>query len=461
MLRPRHEVSPPSATPPFSARRIPYLPLLGLPLLASVPLRADEASLYEVLGVDKNASEQEIKKAYKRAAVKFHPDKAPEAERPQYEERFKRISRAYEILSDPQKRRAYDARGEAAFAGRDAAGAAAGFQGAHPFEMFRSMFGQNFGFGFGRETTPDVGYEMEVSLEEFYSGFSRTVHYERDAVCTSCGGHGAQHVQTCTQCRGLGIVVEERQYGSMVQRIQRYCPACGGRGAVASGRCGSCRGGGFKRERVELPVTAAPGCRDRERFVFQGKADESPGMETGSIIIELKEKRHPLFARLGNEDLLVTQKVSLLDALCGVHVSVKHLDGKSLDISGPPGKAVRPGEVWILKGYGMPKRGNPRAHGDLLIRFEVDFPEALPADSSRELLRPLLDPKAPTEPVPQKSSWRERLGFGEGSSSHRADRLSETRRKQVEALLEQRRFEEYAAQHRDTRRGGGSECTTQ
>ncbi|CAE7252700.1 DNAJA2 [Symbiodinium natans] len=379
-------VPPPPAPPVAPRARIPFLPLAGLPLLAWAPVRADEGSLYEVLGVDKNASEQDIKKAYKRAAVKFHPDKAPEAERAQYEERFKRISRAYEILSDPQKRRAYDARGEAAFDGRDAAGAA-GFQGADPFEMFRSMFGQNFGFGFGREVTPDVGYEMEVSLEDFYAGFSKTVHYERDAVCSSCSGLGARNVQTCSQCRGMGMVVEERQFGSMVQRIQRTCPVCGGRGAVASDRCGSCRGSGFQRDRVELRVVAPPGCPDRERFLFPGKADESPGMEAGSIIIELKEKRHPLFARLGNEDLLVTQRVPLLDALCGVHVRVKHLNGKNLDISGPQGKMVRPGEVWVLPGLGMPKRGNPRNHGDLLIRFEVDFPEDLPAGASRESLR--------------------------------------------------------------------------
>eukprot|EP00434_Breviolum_minutum_P030916 symbB.v1.2.027342.t1/scaffold2798.1/size70082/2 len=255
-----------------------WLPAVGGALLTGHwnALRAEEVNLYDVLGVEKNASEQEIKKAYKRAAVKYHPDKAPENERPQYEERFKRISRAYEILSDPEKRRTYDLRGESAFDGRDAAGGFSGFgAGSDPFDMFRSMFGQNFGFG-GVARTPDVGYEVEVTLEEMYKGFTKSLVYERDAICRPCRGAGATEIETCMACRGHGVIIEERQVGpGYIQRMQRWCDRCRGRGIQAKNRCASCRGKGFVKEQVDLKVSAPPGCPDRKRFLFQGKADEA------------------------------------------------------------------------------------------------------------------------------------------------------------------------------------------
>lgn len=411
----------------------------GVALAGRVPLTAKEASLYEVLGVERNASEQEIKKAYKRAAVKFHPDKAPEGERLQYEERFKRISRAYEILSDPEKRRTYDMRGESAFDGRDAAGVGPGGgfgPGMDPFDMFRSMFGQNSGFG-GVPRTPDVGYEVEVTMEEMYKGFSKTIRYERDAVCRSCQGQGATELETCPACRGMGVTVEDRQFGGYIQRVQRACGRCRGQGVQAKNRCGSCKGHGFVKEQVELPITVPPGCPDRKRFIFRGKADESPGMETGDIQIEVKERRHPHFTRLNDEDLLLQQKVSLLDALCGVRFRVRHLDGQTLDIEGEK-KVLRPGEVLVVPGYGMPKRADPRRCGDLLVRFEVEFPEELPTGTQRETVRQLIDPKAP-----DGSRWSFFSGRGREA---KAEKLRPQRQKEVETILERQRWEEQSRQ---------------
>eukprot|EP00931_Biecheleriopsis_adriatica_P058108 TRINITY_DN34528_c0_g1_i1.p1 TRINITY_DN34528_c0_g1~~TRINITY_DN34528_c0_g1_i1.p1 ORF type:complete len:492 (+),score=94.17 TRINITY_DN34528_c0_g1_i1:89-1564(+) len=444
------------------------LGLLGLGSLflgtASSVVFAEEGSYYDILGVSKTASEQEIKKAYKRAAVKFHPDKAPEGEREQYEERFKRISRAYEILSNPEKRRIYDARGEAAFEGNDAGGpGAGGFEGHDPFEMFRSMFGQGFDFGggFGPRRTPDVGYEMEVTLEELYKGFTRNLRYEQDVVCSSCRGRGATRIDTCTVCRGAGVVVESRQVApGYYQRYQRTCGACGGQGAtVAPGNiCSTCRGSGLTQRQVDLPVEARPGCPDGQQFVFQGKADESPGMETGNVVVQIKEKKHALFSRVGDEDLLMTRHVSLLDALTGIRFTVRHLDGKDLEVSSAEGEVVRPGAVWVLKGYGMPKRNNPGSHGDLFIRFEIDFPDAIPAPSSgsrRDVLRPLIDPKAAATP----SSGRSWFGGG-GGRAVVAGKAPERRARQVEDFLEMRKHEEWAARQRDQRQRQSGECRT-
>lgn len=414
-----------------------WLPLAGGALLTGPGrgnIGAEEGSLYDVLGVDKNASEQEIKKAYKRAAVKFHPDKAPESERPQYEERFKRISRAYEILSDPEKRRAYDLRGESAFDGAGG-GAQGGFgPGVDPFDMFRSMFGQNFGFGVAR--TPDVGYEVEVTMEEMYKGFNKSVRYDRDAVCRTCQGMGATQIETCVFCNGRGVIVEDRQVGpGYFQRVQRHCQRCGGQGAQARNRCSKCRGKGFVKEQVDLNVSAPPGCPDRKRFMFQGKADESPGMETGDIFIELKEKRHDLYTRLNDEDLLLQRKVSLLDALCGLRFGVRHLNGEMLEIASDG--VVRPGEVLVVRGYGMPKKQNPRSFGDLLVRIEVDFPQELPAGTQRDAVRQLIDPQAKDE-----SSARWSIFGGGSAKSQRAERVRPQRKQQVEDQLDRQRWEQ-------------------
>lgn len=223
-------------------------------LLVQPPLQCDqEDSLYDLLGIERTATEQEIKKAYKRAALKNHPDKAPEGEKEHYEERFKRISRAYEILSDPEKRRIYDARGEAAFNGQDATGPGGmprGFSGADPFDMFRNMFGS--GFGFGRRRTPDVGYEMEVTLEEIYHGCTREVAYSQDVVCRKCRGRGASRVETCSTCQGYGVTVEYSQVSpGYYTQYRRTCRSCHGEGAIRQGPpCLGCVGDkGWSRRR--------------------------------------------------------------------------------------------------------------------------------------------------------------------------------------------------------------------
>jgi len=447
-------------------------------------VRAAEESLYDLLGVDKTASEPEIKKAYKRAALRNHPDKAPEAQREQYEERFKKISRAYEILSDPQKRRIYDSQGEAAFQGSDAAGPAGaggfgGFSGGFdgdPFEMFRSMFGANFGSG--RRRTPDVGYAMEVSLEEIYAGCSREIRYEQDVVCVNCNGQGATRIDRCSRCGGAGATVEVRQVApGYVTQVQRACAACGGAGFTVppGGQCSACRGSGVLQKQVKLPVQVRPGCPNGARFSFAGKADEAPGMETGDIIVEVREKKHPAFTRVGNANLVLDRRVSLLDALCGVRFSVRHLDGSDLEIvCGEAGQVVRPGEVWVLKGRGMPHSQRPSAFGDLFVRFEVDFPKELATQrdgtSLREQLRPLIDPRAPAQAPGNanstgKGSW---FGFGgnaSGGSTARSEVASRLSRDAANRLreAEERERASHSGQGWQQRGGPGNnvECAQQ
>ncbi|CAK0875177.1 unnamed protein product [Prorocentrum cordatum] len=449
--------------------------------VAEARLQPAEESLYDTLGVERGASEAEIKKAYRRAALRSHPDKAPEGEREAYEERFKQISRAYEILSDPQKRQVYDARGEAAFNGQDASGGQGfpggpgGFATQDPFDMFRNMFGgQNFDFGRGgRMRTPDVGYAMEVSLEDIYAGCTREVRYQQDVVCTRCGGRGASRVDACSSCGGSGVRVTQRQVlPGVVTQVQQPCQACRGAGATVppGATCESCKGSGMMSKEAKLPVKVPPGCPSKSRFVFGGMADEAPGMETGDIIVEVWEKKHPDFSRLGDTDLLLDRRVPLLDALCGVRFTLRHLDGGDLEVSCPEGEIVRPGDVWIVKGRGMPRSSG--GHGDLVLRFEVEFPRSLPTSgggdgaSMRERLRPLLDPGAPAEPAGAGggagAGWSGLFGKRSGSATANqapAMRATPQRSKEVRDLLAQQERERAAEREGRERRRSGAQCS--
>merc|ERR1711870_38739 len=168
--------------------------------------------------------------------------------------------------------------------------------------------------------------------------------------------------------------------GGFVTRVQRTCPACNGAGVriPPSAVCRNCRGAGLMQKQREMQIQVPRGCPNQKRFVFKGYADEAPNMETGDVIVEVNEKKHPVFSRLGDTNLLVKQRVSLLDALCGVRFTVKHLDGANFEVTCPEGQVVRPGDVWVVSGQGMPHHSHPSKSGDLIVRFEVEFPAELP-----------------------------------------------------------------------------------
>jgi len=324
----------------------------------------------------------------------------------------------------------------------------------------------------GRRRTPDAGYAMEASLEEIYVGCTREVRYQQDVVCTRCGGRGASRVDVCSSCGGSGVRVTRAQVApGFVTQVQQTCQTCGGAGATVppGATCASCRGTGMVSKEAVLPVKVSPGCPSKTRFVFRGMADEAPGMETGDIIVEVWEKKHPIFSRLGDADLLLDRRVPLLDALCGVRFTLRHLDGGDLEVSCPEGEIVRPGDVWIVKGRGMPKRSG--GFGDLVLRFEVEFPRSLPTPGGdgaplRERLRPLLDPGAPAEPTGAGggagAGWSGLFGKRSGSStSSQAPALRATpqRSKEVRDLLAQQERERAAEREGGERRRGGAQCT--
>jgi len=335
------------------------------------PANVDTTKLYETLGVAKSADVKEIKKAYRKLAVKHHPDKGGD------EAKFKEVSAAYEILSDADKRAKYDKFGLDGIS-EDGGG------GRSPDDIFSMFFGGGGG-GRGRSGPrkgEDVNHPIKVSLEDLYNGKTVKLAINRQVLV------GESSV--CPECDGQGVVVELRQIAlGMVQQVQRRCTNCNGTGYI----------GETKKERKVLEVMIDKGMRNGQKVVFRGMADEKPNMEPGDINFIVQEKEHSLFKRKG-ADLLITKTLSLNEALCGFEFVVKHLDGREIVIKSRPGEVIKPETngsapfVKIVSGEGMPSHGNPFVKGNLFVLFRVEFPvdNELSADTIKTLKAALPNP---------------------------------------------------------------------
>jgi len=311
----------------------------------------DTTKLYETLGVQKTATDKEIKKAYRKLAVKHHPDKGGD------EAKFKEVSAAYEILSDSDKREKYDKYGLEGVADEGGGGADAS-------DLFSMFFGGGGGGGRrrGPKKGPSVNHPLKVSLEDLYNGKTVKLAVTRKVIVGD--------PKTCGRCKGQGVVLEVRQIGpGMIQQMQRPCSDCNGKGYIAQ----------TKSERKVLEVHVDKGMKNDEKIQFKGMGDETPNMEPGDINFIVQEKVHSLFKRKG-ADLLVMKTVSLNQALCGFKWEITHLDKRKIVICTKPGEVIKPEAadnkpfVKIVPDEGMPSRGNPFVRGNLYILFQVEFP---------------------------------------------------------------------------------------
>lgn len=340
-----------------------------------------QADLYETLGVARDASADELKKAYRKLAVKYHPDKNPNDQKA--EAKFKEISAAYDILKDPEKRAAYDRYGHSAFQGGMGGGGSR--SGHDPFDIFREAFGGGGGGGIfeeffggggqsrGGETHgSDLRYDLEITLEEAVKGCEKEIRYKRPVSCSRCNGEGVEpgsQKTTCSTCGGSGQLSSNSGFIS----FRQVCHACQGAGAVIDKPCRDCRGEGRKIETstVKVKVPAGVNTGSKLRSVGKGEAGQMGG-PAGDLYIVIYVKKHELFERQG-ENLFCEIPIKFTLAALGGSIKVPTLFGKgSLKI--PAG--TQSGTTFRLRNQGVPHlRGNGK--GDLLIRVQVEVPTKL------------------------------------------------------------------------------------
>ncbi|KAF3627578.1 Chaperone protein dnaJ 3 [Capsicum annuum] len=386
--------------------------------------QSDNTRYYGILGVSKNATEDEIKKAYRKAAMKNHPDKGGDPEK------FKELAQAYEVLSDSQKREIYDQYGEDAL--KEGMGGGGGMH--DPFDIFESFFGGNpfggGGSGRGRRQRrgEDVVHPLKVSLEDLYSGITKKLSLSRNVICSKCSGKGSKSGAStkCSGCKGTGMKVSIRQLGpGMIQQMQHPCNECKGTGEMIDDkdRCPQCKGEKVVPEKKVLEVHVEKGMQNGQKITFPGEADEAPDTVTGDIVFVLQQKEHPRFKRKG-EDLFVDHTLSLTEALCGFHFILTHLDGRQLLIKSNPGEVVKPDQFKAINDEGMPVYQRPFMKGKLYIHFIVEFPDSLSLEQVQALEAIL-----PARPKSQYSDME--LDECEETTLHDVNMEEEMRRKQA------------------------------
>ncbi len=351
-----------------------------------------KADFYETLGVSRDSSADELKKAYRKLAVKYHPDKNPDDAAA--EAKFKEVSEAYDSLKDPDKRAAYDRYGHAAFQG--GMGRSGGGGGGHdPFDMFREAFGGGGGggggifeefFGGGSQSSggaahgADLRYDLEITLEEAAKGVEKEIRYRRPTECKKCSGSGAEPGSkkvTCPTCGGAGQVSSNRGFIS----FRQACPSCQGTGQRIDKPCSDCSGEGrvMETNTVNVRIPAGVGTGSKLRSSGKGEAGQMGG-QSGDLYIVIHVKEHELFER-HDHDLFCEVPIKFTLAALGGSINVPTLFGKgSLKI--PSG--TQTGTTFRLRGQGMPHlRGNSK--GDLLIRVQVEVPKKLNSGQKAKL----------------------------------------------------------------------------
>jgi molecular chaperone DnaJ len=343
-----------------------------------------DIDFYELLEVERTASADELKSAYRRLAIRYHPDKNQGCE--DSEAKFKAVNAAYDCLKDPQKRAAYDRFGHAAFK-QGGMGGGAGFGGGADFgdfaDIFDTIFGAGFGGGRGQQQRrgADLRYDMEITLEEAFHGKETSIAIDVSTKCDACDGQGAEpgtSVDTCPTCGGHGKV--RAQQGFFV--VERTCPSCHGAGERIKTPCRACRGEGRVDKARTLEVKVPPGVDEGTRIRLAGQGEAGPrGAPPGDLYIFLHVKRHAIFERDG-VNLFCRVPISFTLAALGGSIDVPGLDGKTHEIRIPPG--IQSGKQVRQRAAGMPVL-NARGHGDLVMQIDVETPTRLSA-RQKELL---------------------------------------------------------------------------
>ncbi|MBR3768735.1 MAG: molecular chaperone DnaJ [Clostridia bacterium] len=357
---------------------------------------ADKRDYYEVLGVNKGAGDDEIKKAYRKMAKQYHPDLNPG--NAEAEAKFKECNEAYEVLSDPDKKAKYDRFGHAGVDPNYGAGGG-GFDGfgGMGFDMgdiFSSIFGSGFGGGFGggQRVNPnapqrggDIQTNITISFEEAAKGCKKTVEVNRVEVCDGCSGSGAapgSTAQTCSQCGGSGQVMSQQRTILGVMQTQKPCPTCGGKGTIIPNPCSKCRGAGRVRRPAKVEVNIPAGIDDRQAVSVRSQGNKGVnGGPAGDLRVGVNVRNHPFFERDGY-NVWYQANISFAQAALGCELIVPTLDG---DVKYTVPAGTQPGDVFKLKDRGIPNL-NGRSKGDQLVRVEIVVPKKL-SQKQKDLLK--------------------------------------------------------------------------
>jgi len=362
----------------------------------------DNEKFYKILGVDKNATTSQIKKAYHKRARDVHPDKTKGD--PEKENLFKELSHAYEVLSDSEKREIYDKYGEEGLK----QGGMGGFR--DPTDIFSQFFGGGFGFGSqnsGPRQAENISFAMGVTLKELYNGAKRRLRVNKNVICPTCDGKGSKKegaLKKCSACDGRGVKFIRRQMGPSIIQMQQDCEQCGRKGEMIDpkDRCKNCKGKKTVKESKIIEVEVDRGMNEGQKITFAGEGDQEPGILAGDIIVvlKLKEEKDCKFIRKGDH-LVMEKKITLLEALTGYEFLIEHLDERVLLVKSKPGDITEEGDIRVINNEGMPQHRNPFIKGNLFIKFSVVWPK--PGSITKKqiaALQSVLPPKKTLHNIP-------------------------------------------------------------
>ncbi|KAI9566769.1 hypothetical protein HD554DRAFT_2112241 [Boletus coccyginus] len=368
---------------------MPAPSVLVLFLLLALSVLVCAADLYKALELSKHASEQDIRKAYKRLSRKYHPDKNKD---PGAEEKFVEIAHAYEVLSDPTKRQIYDRHGEEGLRAHEGGQQ----QHANPFDIFSSFFGGGFTQQQQTRRGPTVMMELEVSLSDMYKGANIDFSMRKHVLCDHCRGSGAASdgdIHTCRGCGGSGVKMSKQQiFPGMFAQTQTTCNECGGRGTVIVKKCPHCNGNKVVEYVQHHTLDIEPGMPEGHDVLFDSEGDESPDWEPGDVILRVRSKKEEGGWRRKESALYWRETIGIDEALLGFKRNITHLDGHVVEID--RAGVTQPGYVQAFEGEGMPLF-EQSGHGDLYVEYNVVLPVELSSDMRRKLGEVFYGPGGP------------------------------------------------------------------